>query len=147
TSAMFSGICTGRETVILTRDEHVQEQFYKLKVLMVDHYFSMYLAARYAKDPLAFKTQPMPMDHPWASDMFVGKRNILLRRPSETLEEILPSNPATVPIYCWLIREQLTQTCFCAETEMKQLLGVKGRTAGLSTDLLDGRNCHVWLGR
>jgi hypothetical protein len=146
-TAMFFGICTGRETVILTRDEHIQEQFYKLKVLLVDHYFSMYLADRYADDPLAFKTLSMPIAHPWASDVFVGKRDILLRRPSQTLDEILPPNPTCVPIYCWLVREQLTQTCFCAEKEIKRLLGIKGQTAGLSTDRLDGRNCHVWLGK
>lgn len=151
TAAYFFAILQGRETVILSRDDDIQEQFVKLKTRMVDHYCSMALADRYADDRLSLITRPMPMDHPIIKDVFVGESNLLIDRPSKFPDEVVPiGDPVVnrgVPIYCWLPREQLTQTCFLAETGMKRLLEVKGNTGGLSTDRLDGRNCHIWLGR
>jgi hypothetical protein len=34
---------------------------------------------------------------------------------------------------------------FNAETQMRDLLLVKGKTRGLNTEKLGGRNCHIWL--
>jgi hypothetical protein len=34
---------------------------------------------------------------------------------------------------------------FVAEEGMARMLDIKGRTGGLSTDQLDGRNCHIFL--
>jgi hypothetical protein len=38
---------------------------------------------------------------------------------------------------------KLTSCSFCAETEMAQLLKIKTRTGGLSTDKFNGRNCTI----
>ncbi len=45
-------IWKGVEVVLITGDEDLYEQFFKLKDLMVNHYCSMKLAANYADDPL-----------------------------------------------------------------------------------------------
>ncbi len=150
TTAFIYAIMSGRETVILSRDEDTQEQFIKLKTRMVDHYCSMALADRYIDDPGSLTTHPMPMDHPLVKDVFRGEGGLLFERPEGAPDELVPvENPNAnrwVPIYCWLAREQLTQSCFLAETQMRRLLKIKGTTGGLNTDRLDGKNCHIWLG-
>lgn len=79
---MKTGIETGREVVILTKDEDIQEQFYKLQWLLDTHYRGMLLADMYASDPSRFVTQPMPIDNPEFGAMFEGDDNVLVERPN-----------------------------------------------------------------
>ncbi len=144
--AVMTAITTGNEVVILTKDEDVQEQFYKLLWLMDTHYRGMLLADRYASDPFGFIHRAPPVGNEGFDRVFAASNLTLIERAKSLLEEILPSTCTAVPIYCWVIGERLTQMTFMAETEMKRLLDVKGDTGGLNTDRLDGRNCHIWLG-
>jgi hypothetical protein len=103
----------------------------------------MLLARRYLIDPLYFS--PTRTERESLSEAFEGDV-LLLTKPSDELRELLPPVWTLVPISCMLIKNgQLTQHIFAAEAEISELLEVKVRTGGRSTDLFDDRNCHVCL--
>lgn len=147
--AMKTGIETGREVVILTKDEDIQEQFYKLQWLLDTHYRGMLLADMYASDPSRFVTQPMPIDNPEFGAMFEGDDNVLVERPNWLIgghaAPLLPPYCHPVGVHCWIVGEKLSQTVFCAEREMERLLHTKGVTGGLNTYKFGEQNCHLWL--
>lgn len=143
--AMMTGITTGREVVILTKDEDIQEQFYKLQWLLDTHYRGMLLADLYASDPGGFVHHAPPLRNEHFDEVFVGDHITLIERSEALLSEILPPTCAFTPIYCWVIGNKLTQMTFGAETEMRRLFETKGDTGGLNTNRLNGRNCHIWL--
>lgn len=150
--AMMTAITAGREVVILTKDEDIQEQFYKLQWLLDTHYRGMLLADWYATNPLDFvlhslpKHVPsLPKHVPHIDEYFEGDNNVLIERSRQLLDDILPHNWSPIAISCAILGDQLTHTTFIAEPGMKRLLRTKGETGGLSTDRLRGRNCHIWL--
>lgn len=147
--AMKTGIETGREVVILIKDEDIQEQFYKLQWLLDTHYRGMLLADMYASDPSRFVTQPMSIDNPEFGAMFEGDDNVLVERPNWLIgghaAPLLPPYCHPVGVHCWIVGEKLSQTAFCAEREMERLLHTKGVTGGLNTYKLGEQNCHLWL--
>jgi hypothetical protein len=148
--AFFYAICFGEEVLILTRDADVQEQFYKMQWLLDTHYRSLLLADRYAEDPAAFRTVPMPKDDERVREVFVGEDDLLIERDGGTPHDVLPNDYQPVNLYCWLLKGEgehatLTQTTFCAEREMMKVFRAKGVTAGLNTDSLGDRNMHIWL--
>jgi hypothetical protein len=140
--AILGAVCRGHEVAILTRDEDVFEQFYKALWLIDTHYRGMLLAEAYSRDPLQFPTQ-RATDH--GGEAFEGDL-ILIRKPSDTLLELLHANWTPAHLHCWLFRDTLTQLSFCAEREMQKLFAIKATTAGKNTDLLQGQNCHIYLG-
>lgn len=141
--AVLDAIRSGRETAILTRDEDVLEQFYKLIWFLDTHYRAMLFAERYAADAFCFGVPTRLNSRP--DDMFEGEV-ILLRKPSDELMELAPRRVTTIPIHCFLAGSQGIQLTFTAITDMRRLLDTKGRAAGLSTDKLGDRNCHICLG-
>jgi hypothetical protein len=144
--AVATGLISGRPTIILTKDEDLQEQFYRLIWLIDTHYRGMLLANLYAREFSQFKAHPMPMLHEEVRDSFEGMNNTLIERSDRLIEEgILPSRFQFVPLECWVVGTKLTRAIFGAEREMGRVLHVKGLTNGLNTDLLGDRNCHVWL--
>jgi hypothetical protein len=52
-TAVATGLRSGRPTYILTKDEDLQEQFYKLTWLLDTHYRSMLFAHRFAEEPVS----------------------------------------------------------------------------------------------
>jgi hypothetical protein len=139
---IFTAICTGQETVILTRDEDVFEQFYKACWLLDTHYRSMLLADAYSADPLAFRTKHLDT----LDEAFHGQVT-LVEKPSANLVEILPDEFTPAVAHCVLIRERsFSSLSFCVEGEMKRLLTTKASTGGRTTTRFDARNYHCWLG-
>jgi hypothetical protein len=143
--AVKTAIATGREVVILSKDEDIQEQFYKLLWLLDTHYRGMLLADKYASDPLSFRTHLLPTTDPNIDESFIRESGILIERSERMIQEILPTQFTFVPIQCLILGKWLTAMAFGAETEMARLLGIKGETGGLNTNRLNGRNCHLWL--
>jgi len=147
--AMKTGIETGREVVILSKDEDILEQFYKLQWLLDTHYRSMLLADLYTRDPDYFTTHSMPKNNQDLEEMFPGDDNILIERPDWLVTgyaaPILPPYCRPVVVHCWIVGDRLTQLDFCAEREMERLLHTKGVTAGLNTYKFGEKNCHLWL--
>jgi len=143
--AALTAITTGRETVVLTKDEDVQEQFYKLQWLLDTHYRGMLLADLYAIEPLGFLIHALPEGIPHMDEMFLGVDNVLIERSRHLLDDVLPTMWTPVPISCSIIGTQFSHMGFVAERGMERLLRIKGTTGGLNTDRLRGRNCHIWL--
>jgi hypothetical protein len=140
-AAIFDALYSGRETAILTYDEDVLEQFYKAIWLIDTHYRGMLFAAQYVCKPSSFEPTKQIRNEAFEGDV------ILLPKPSSDLSELLPTKWSPVVIHCVLVKNgQVTAFGFCAEKEMAKLLDVKAETQGLNTNLLDGRNCHVFLG-
>ena len=147
--AMRTGIETGREVVILSKDEDILEQFYKLQWLLDAHYRSMLLADLYAREPGRFISYPMPKNNKDLEEMFSGDDNILVERPDWLImgwtAPILPTYCRPVVVHCWIVGDRLSQMAFCAEREMERLLHTKGVTGGLNTYKFGEKNCHLWL--
>jgi hypothetical protein len=147
--AMKTGIETGCEVVILSKDEDVLEQFYKLQWLLDAHYWAMLLADAYTAEPSRFVTHPMlTSSDPRLKDAFIGD-DVLVERPlwwvSGPHAPILPPYCRPVTVHCWIAGERFTTMVFCAEREMERLLHTKGVTGGLNTYKFSDKNCHLWL--
>lgn len=148
--AMKTGIETGQDVVIVSKDEDILEQFYKLQWLLDTHYRGMLFADAYASDPSRFVTHSMPTEAtPQLREAFVSNDNLLVERPLHFIvgdaAPVLPPYCHPVIIHCWIVGTRLTQMAFCAEKEMKRLLDTKGVTGGLNTYKFGEKNCHLWL--
>lgn len=145
--ATFHAIRSGQRTVVLTGDADVEEQFFKLLWLIDTHYRGMLLAKRYIRQFASMHPHPLPReiaDHPECP--FEDEGTVLIDRGNADLADALPPAPRSVAIACWTLgSSQFSTLSFMAEREMVELLDVKDRTGGLSTDLLGGRNLHPWL--
>lgn len=142
--ATATAITTGRHVVILSNDEGVQEQLFKLCWLLKTHYFGMLLADRYIEDFAIFRSRFLPMTSDTAAT-FMGGNNILIERPERLAEYVLPRECSSVAVSYMSLGAYFTQMEFAAEREMSRLLRVKGQTKGRNTDRLGSRNCHAWL--
>ena len=143
-TAFLTAIFERRTTVILTRDEDIFDQFYKLQWLLDTHYRGMLFAEAYLDDLARREAIPMPSSPPW-SDVFADGPNRLVARSDADLSAILPPGSQEVRIECWLVRSGESRLRFHAEDTMGRLLRIKGATGGLNTDRLIPRNCHIWL--
>jgi hypothetical protein len=142
-TAVFTAIELGREIFILTKDEDLQEQLFKLQWLLNTHYRSMLFAARYATDPLLFRTADMPSTSE-ALDVFQQGGRLIHRSP-RSFEDVLPPRPKTVMVNCLTLGHYVSQFSFCAEQGMAELLRVKSETAGMNTNRFGDQNSHIWL--
>lgn len=140
--AASHAIGTGRQTLILTEDADVEEQFFKLLWLVETHYRGLLLAEKYAADSGAFRTRPIPdrlLNDPGGPFEPGG---VLVERDA-FMRDLLPSGPSFVAISCWNTGTYTSTLAFGAETQMNRLLQTKDITGGLSTSLLGGRNMHA----
>ena len=147
-SAVLTAIRRGVEVFIVTRDRDVLEQYFKLLCLMKEHYRAMLIAERYAADPasVAFQKTPILSDGVHVPE-FTDESVMRLITTDDEFHP-LPARFHFVNIYCALLggdssNLKVTWCNFCAETEMVQMLKMKARTQGLSTDKFDGRNCTI----
>ena len=165
TMAVLHGLISGQETLILTRDHALMDQFYKLLFLIDMHYRCMLFAEKYAAAPHNYRPQnkrtvcegrPNLFD-----DRFVGEDDLFMRPgpfPSEWggWDSLLPQNSACVNLGCVWFGDgpdvlQVAQMTFCADREMSKVLRVKTETGGLNTSLLNGKtatfgrvqNCRI----
>jgi hypothetical protein len=137
-------VSTGRPTTILTMDQDVLEQFYKLWWFLDTHYRAMLMADEYVRDPLRYRLLPLP-DLPRVRDVFNLDDGMLLERGATRMNAVLPRGFKFVSSECWLVGQKLVRLTFGAECQMHQLLKMKGATGGLVSDQLRGRNLHPWL--
>jgi hypothetical protein len=144
--AVEHALTTGRQSVILTADADIEEQFYKLFWLIDTHYRGMLLADRYVKESVGLRPKGFPKeltsDPRWP---FEAEGGVMIDRGSHDLNDLLPEKFSFVAISCWTVDTYFSALIFGAEQEMARLLAVKDRTGGLSTDRLGARNVHVWL--
>jgi hypothetical protein len=106
----------------------------------------MLLASLYARDFSRFRMHPLPILLPDVRDAFEEENGLLIERSGALIEkEVLPQTFHFVALECWVMGARLTRAIFAAEQEMERVLHIKGITRGLNTDVLGGRNCHIWL--
>ncbi|MFJ8195950.1 hypothetical protein [Streptomyces sp. NPDC096152] len=134
---------TGQKAIILTKDSDIEEQFYKFFWLLDTHYRSMLLADRYSECFSQFPLHAMPDE--FNVRPFRGNCNALVRRPESLLHEVIPDRFRFVAVSCWRIGAKTSILTFGAEREMYRVLYVKGKTGGLNSDRLGGRNFHAYL--
>ena len=141
--AVEHALSTGRQTLILTRDADVEEQFFKLLWLVDTHYRGMLLADSYIERFGTYRTYPVldsVLDDP--NGPFEPHDALIIERDLHLLD-VLPKGPHCVGISCLNAGVYGCQLSFMAETEMARLLRIKDETGGLSTDRLQGRNMHA----
>jgi hypothetical protein len=131
--------------MILTKDEDIFEQFYKLQWLLDTHYRGMLLAKRFCANPSSFAHHAFPCTDPRIDLLFAPDKRLLIERSPELLQQILPVECDLVPIYCWVVGEKFSGIAFSAERGLEDVLATKARTGGLNTEGLNGQNCHIWL--
>ena len=149
--AALSALLSGNEVTVLTRDHDVQEQFYKLLFLIEIQYWSMLLANRYASDPSAFSTIPIPKNNSDPQQRFSGDNDLIFAPILDSKNGwrgLLPEPRRDVLVQCLWFAGGPSQMTFCplsfnADLDMVKLLDIKSRTCGLNTDKLEGRNCHA----
>ena len=82
---------------------------------------------------------------------FDTDQSVLIRKPVPAdafLAWLLPNDANPLRIQCVLFAEKkealtITPLSFICESPMIELVEAKGKSWGLNTDLLDGKNCHV----
>lgn len=144
-SAAASALKSGQGTIVLTRDDDLAEQFYKLWWFLDTHYRGMLMGDEYSANPFAYRHHALPVTERTAH-MFTTGRSTMVERGPRRMQEVLPADFDFVAAECWVVKPAgMTKLVFGAERQMARLLDVKGRTGGLSTEMLDGRNIHPWL--
>lgn len=144
--SIAQALVTRCETAIITFDRGLFEQFWKSVWMLDTHYRAMLFASLYAADPFVFRF--CGIEENQSNKLFVGRFK-KYEKPSSELNEILPGfyTPVTIScFYCDAHKSIQEQCSFTMDTNMIEVLKVKGRTGGLSSDKLDGKNCHIWLG-
>jgi hypothetical protein len=135
---------TGRPTVILTKDEDVLEQFYKLWWFVDTHYRACLIADFLASNRFAFPIHAFP-HFTNVQEIFDLRNAILVDVGPRRMASFLPKSFNFVSIECWLVRREMMRPTLGAETQMYRVLQIKGATGGLVSDRLEGRNLHPWL--
>ncbi|MBI2806788.1 MAG: hypothetical protein HYX68_17555 [Planctomycetes bacterium] len=150
-TACAVGLFTGNDTVVLTRDRGVFDQFAKLTSLLTMHYQGMRFAEAYAAYRSSFEITPMPIGNPDIDAFFVAENSFLVRKPvalEQFVDWLLPHESVPVGLHCILLGGEADSFsldhCFLeAERDMDRIIRMKGRTRGWNTDRIRGRNCHA----
>jgi hypothetical protein len=146
-AAAAHGLATGEPTIILTRDQDVLEQFYKLWWFLDTHYRAMLLADEYADDKMAYDHHAIPTTEHTRSQFELRDDEFLLDMGNDRMQRCLPADFTFVSEECWLVqKDALTKMTFGAETNMHRLWRTKGETRGRVSNRIGERNLHAYLG-
>jgi hypothetical protein len=141
--AVEHALTTGKQTLVLTRDADVEEQFFKLLWLIDTHYRGMLLADRYVERFSSYRTYPVPDEMLQDPAGPFEPHDALIVERDPDLRDVLPKRRHFVGISCINAGTYTSQLRFGAETEMARLLKIKDDTGGMNTDRLGGRNMHA----
>lgn len=145
TAAVVAGVERERSTLILTKDEDIVDQHYKLLWLMDTQYRGMLLAERFAEQPDQFDSRPLETPDRGLAMAFESKDCTLIHTTPAMARELPPVIRA-VPLHCCVVGRTYHGHTFAAHKGLRELLTIKGKTGGLNTARLGGKNCHFWLG-
>jgi hypothetical protein len=146
--AFLHALLFGTETVILSGDKDIEDQFYKMQWLLDTHYRSMLFAEKWAKGEIDLPSQSLDIAG-GLSRAFQGNDAIVVTGRSANLHEVLPERFTPSILYNWLVTGpaenlRMYPISLCLEQEMRRVLWMKAKTGGSNTDAMNGRNCHVW---
>jgi hypothetical protein len=147
--AFVHALCCGTETVILSGDKDIEDQVYKLQWLLDTQYRAMLFAERWVKGDISLPVRPLDVTAPELAKAFCGSDAVIIEGRSPSLSEVLPEAFTPSLLYNWLVTGPAENMRFyslavCLEQEMRRLLWMKATTNGCNTNVLDGRNSHVW---
>ncbi len=140
---VLHGVITGQPTVLLTFDNDVFEQFFKLTTLLFDDYASMLLA-----EDLFLRPERYPTRHSLAGRPDIG---LLV---DETEDDAFAFERDPEP---WGLYPRLAESCivhvmvpdtppqflsWCASTDLRRLMEVKRDTGGRNTTRFGTRNVY-----
>ena len=141
----------GKETLLLTRDRDVVEQFYKLGYLLDTHYRSGLIAAEYERQPRNFKPIRATVAGTFLSDCVEENGAEYLSLPVNATTRLLPDDHTPVPVHCLHLaptdtpgRFKETLISFGFEREMIRAIECKGKTSR-NVDWDDGRDLHICI--
>jgi hypothetical protein len=142
--SMRTAVFTGNDVVVMSKDEDIQEQMFKLYWLLTVQYRAMNLA-----DWFAFAPQSLPIERRsrtarWDHGFFDERDAVWIRLSKRSWREIAPVRKP-VAVYCWILGEYGTETTFGLDGGMTRLIVTKAHTLGLNTHRLGQRNCHATL--
>lgn len=143
--ALAHAVQTGRPAMIVTRDQDVLEQTYKLTSLVDLDYRSMLLADSYALEFASYRPSRLLLDEDALKEVFVDSEENVMFDAAGLRERVLPRQFEVAPISCVRVAGATTQVSFGAETRMRDIFRIKGQTRGLNTNRLGRRNCHLTL--
>ena len=147
--AALTAIRTGRLVMLLTMDEDLIEQVFKLFALMTAHYKSMWFARQFARDHSTFEFVEIPWDtSPWLEHIFVRQPNsYFIHTPHTTLDGALPDDWEMTGVMCIVLGDTRASALnVTMERGFSELIDIKAKTRGMNTDLLGSHNCHSSLG-
>lgn len=131
--------------MLLSKDDDIHEQFYKLTWLLDTHYRGMLLASRFWADSRYFAVAKPPANSIYIHEFFEASQCSIVRFGENTLRTLLPRQFVPAKVISVNARTALSTLSFDLENEMVALLTKKAVSAGLNTDLFGGANCHFWL--
>jgi hypothetical protein len=142
--AVEHALRTGQPTMLLTTDPDVEEQFFKLIELVTIHYFAMLVAREYCANFAAFK--PRVLTGPELTDLSHAFESVTaLDLGNRRIHDFRPPKIEFVPISCCLLGTHVSHVTYGAETAMSEVLDIKARTGGRSTNLLGERDLHAYF--
>ncbi len=145
-TAALTAILSGTETLTLTWDTDVFDQFAKLMECLAADYACFRFSEVLYHNPDGCLTQQMDVPRaPKSRFGFVGDKVEHVVMPYAGAERLPPSDYTPVQSFCVLlgnncVEPKVSTVKFCLEKEMAYMLNVKGRTRGLNTDRFPGRN-------
>ncbi len=141
--AIKHAIQTGRQTMILTGDYDVEEQFLKAIELITIHYFAMLVAREYRADPVKFRPEPLDVGKDNLGTLFESAT--LLDLGNRRIQDFRTAEINFVSISCCVLGHYFSLLTYGAETAMSEVLDVKDQTGGRSTDLFGDRDMHAYF--
>jgi hypothetical protein len=142
--AVEHALRSGQPTIILTSDPDVEEQFFKLIELVTIHYYAMLIAREYRANFAAFKPRVVAGAELEAHSQ-VFESVTMLDLGGRRIHDFRPPKIEFVPISCCLLGTHVSHIVYGAETAMTDVLDIKARTGGRSTDLLGERDLHAYF--
>lgn len=144
-TAAMTAILTGRETMILTRDNDVFDQFVKLMQLFADDYNCYRFAEVHYLNPDGCPMFPIGFPEAYGPAGFTSDPPYHVVLPQDEVERLPPYNFSFVNAYCFLVGNshndpKISQTGFCLEREMGRLLEIKGATGGKNSERFGDKN-------
>lgn len=142
--AMLMALKTGRESIILTKDMDLFDQFFRLQYLVSSHYRATLIAKDYADNPGRYRRHPLPQSKGW-DEVFntACPESYLVERSENLPNEVLPPAYDFLAVQCHVHGREFNAIAFGAEREMWETIETKGKHDGANTSLLLPRNCHL----
>ena len=139
--AIAYALGTGVETAIVTTDSDYLEIFYKAQWFL-DTHFRSWLTGEWVANGLLGQSTG---EH--SSELFFEGPIRLYKKPSLTMEEVLPVTFSPIPVHVLFVSPcgDVIRFGFLFERGMVEMIKIRGQTGGRCTDRFGEANVHIDL--